>query len=69
MPKRLPPSRCRCAYIGRFQEVLDTWPEQDLGDMLMIAARIAPDLPRKVVERLGWGPGELAMLNLTEIFA
>ena len=52
-----------------FQEVLDKWPEQDLGDMLMIAGSIAPDLPRKVVARLGWGPDQLAKLNLTGIFA
>jgi hypothetical protein len=42
-----------------FQEVLDKWPEQDLGDMLMIAGSIAPDLPRKVVERLGVGTGSI----------
>ena len=52
----------------RFQEVVDTWPEQDLSDMLMIAAGVAPDRPRKVIERLGWGQEELALLNLTEDF-
>ena len=38
-------------------------------DSMSAAAGLAPDLLRKVLERLEWGPAELAVLNLTEDLA
>ncbi len=35
-------------------------------DSMAVYAGLGPDLPRKVLESLGWGAAELALLNLTE---
>src|SRR4029077_11679926 len=45
------------------KEISNEEPELGMDLAMMAAAEIAPDLPRKVLQRLGWGPAALALLN------
>jgi hypothetical protein len=53
----------------RYWQISKEEPGFGMDEMLVTAAEIAPDLPRKVLRRLGWGKDELARLNLTQSVA